>query len=181
MVRIGIITTILIHDLGKYMTNLDIFNYVEKLLLDYIENNNLKREEIILISNGYPWIEHIPVSLYLKNENTTNSFNNIELYMPTGINNKEEQFLNTHEGRVLNNLHNKYKSLSNINSLENLTNITKYKKPSKKIIIKRGYKQANTLMVRNCDYVLVFGLTDEPQEELWNKILCKKEYYKLSF
>jgi hypothetical protein len=181
MIRIGIITTILIHDLWKYISNIEIINYVEKILLEYIENNNLKYEEITLISNGYPWIEHIPVNLYLKNENTPNSFGNIELYMPTGINSKEEQFLNTHEGRVLNSLHNKYKSITNIDSLENLTKITKYTKPQKKIIIKRGYKQANTLMVRNCDYVLVFGLTETPQEELWNKILCKKAYYKLSF
>ena len=36
------------------------------------------------------------------------------------------------------------------------------------------------MMVRNCDHVLVFGLTDAPESELWDKILCNKEYYKIS-
>ena len=99
--------------------------------------------------------------------------------MPTKINHKTQNFLNTHEGRSLNELHNKYKEISSIDSLNNLSRIVQAQKTNKKSIIKRGFKQANTLMVHNCNYVLVFGLSDFPDVEIWNKILCEKEYYTL--
>lgn len=175
MVKIGIITPISIHDLTKHLNNIAVFEYVEQVYKDFIEKNNFKKSDITLVSNGYPWINHIPVSIFLKDE----EYAGIELCMPTEINSKEKQFLNTHEGRVLNELHKKYKDISNIDSLDNLSRIVQARKPNKKQIIKRGYKQANTLMVRNCDYVLVFGFSDIPEGELWNKILCNKEYFML--
>ena len=189
MVKIGIITTIPYAQLSKYFNNLKILEYVEKVYNDFINEYNFKKSDIILISNGYPWIDHIPVNLFLTNEEQNKSINDkdineqyegIELCMPTEINHKTQQFLNTHEGRSLNELHNKYKEMSAIDSLNNLSRIVQAKKSNKKSIIKRGFKQANTLMVRNCDYVLVFGLSEVPDSEIWNKILCKKEYYNIS-
>ena len=185
MVKIGIMTTIPYVQLLKNFDNSKILEYVESVYNDFIKKHNFKKSEIILISNGYPWIDHIPVVLFLTNENNENNndkddmYSGIELCMPTEINHKTQNFLNTHEGRSLNELHNKYKEISTIDSLNNLSRIVQAKKTNKKSIIKRGFKQANTSMVRNCDYVLAFGLEEAPNCEIWNKILCGKEYYTI--
>jgi hypothetical protein len=179
MVKIGIITPILIHDLHKYINNIKILEDVEQIYNDFIEENHFKKSDIILVSNGYPWINHIPVSIFLKSDELE-GYAGIELCMPTEINPKEHKFLNTHEGRVLNDLFLKYKDISGLDGLDNLARIVQARKPNKKQIIKRGYKQANTMMVRNCDYVLFFGLSETPTDELWDKILCKKAYFDIS-
>jgi hypothetical protein len=194
MVKIGITTTFSYSELSKSFHKPDVLKYVENIFNEFINKNNFKKSDIILVSNGYPWIDHIPVTLFLLNENSINTANNtfenstdtkieeykgIELCMPTEVNSKTCQFLNTHEGRSLNEMHNKYKEISSIDSLNNLSKIVKIKKSNVKSLIKRGFKQANTMMVRNCDYVLVFGLETVPEGELWNKILCKKEYFSL--
>jgi hypothetical protein len=189
MVKIGILTTIKYAELSKRFDNSKVLEYVETVYNEYIKTHDLKKSDIILVSNGYPWIDHVPVSLFLKNEDNTNDVNNnepidkyagIELCMPTEINHKTQTFLNTHEGRSLNTSHNKYKEISSIDSLNNLSRIVQAKKSNKKSIIKRGFTQANTLMVRNCDLVLVFGSEEIPSGELWNKILCEKEYYAIT-
>lgn len=195
MVKIGIITTIPYFQLSKNFDNSKIIEYVETVFNDFTNKYNFKKSDIILVSNGYPWIDHVLVNLFLlnedKNKNKSEDINNnnnnnsndeyvgIELCMPTEINHKTQNFLNTHEGRSLNELHNKYKEISGIDSLNNLSRIVQAKKSNKKSIIKRGFKQANTVMVRNCDYVLVFGLSEIPDSEIWNKILCEKEYYTI--
>lgn len=194
MVKIGIITTISYDQLSKNFDNSKILEYVESVFNDFTNKHNFKKSDIILISNGYPWIDHVPVSLFLSSEdknknknknedvnnnNTVDEYVGIELCMPTEINHKTQNFLNTHEGRSLNNLHNKYKEISGVDSLNNLSRIVQAKKSNKKSIIKRGFKQANTVMVRNCDYVLVFGLPEMADSEIWNKILCEKEYYSI--
>lgn len=175
MVKIGIITPILIHDLTKHLNNTSILEYVEQTYNNFIEKNNFKKSDITLVSNGYPWINHIPVTLFLQ----TDDYAGIELCMPTEINPKERKFLNTHEGRVLNNLFGIWKGTTSIDGLDNLARIVKARKPNKKQIIKRGYKQANTMMVRNCDYVLYFDFGETPSGELWDKILCNKEYFSI--
>lgn len=179
MVKIGIITPILVHDLPKYMNNTKVLEYVEQVYNEFIENNGFKKSDITLVSNGYPWINHIPLSLFLKTD-IADAYAGIELCMPTEISPKERKFLNTHEGRVLNDLFSKYKEITDIDGLDNLARIVEARKPNKKQIVKRGYKQANTMMVRNCDYVLFFGFTEFPESELWDKILCNKEYYNIS-
>lgn len=179
MVKIGIITPILIHDLPKYMNNIKILTHVEQLYNDFIEKNAFNKSDIVLVSNGYPWINHVPVSIFL-NSNDSADYAGIELCMPTEINSKEHKFLNTHEGRVLNDLFLKYKDISGLDGLDNMARIIQARKPNKKQIVKRGYKQANTMMVRNCDHVLFFGLTENPEGELWNKILCNKVYFDIN-
>lgn len=178
MVKIGITTTIPYFELDKKFDNLKVLEYAKTVYDNFVKNNNFKNSDIILITNGYPWIDHLPVTLFLSNEiNKENEYMGIELCMPTDINRKTKLFLNTHEGRSLNNLHNKYKEIALIDSLDNLSKIVQEKKSNKKSIIKRGFKQAKTLMVRNCDYVIVFGLSDTPDSEIWEKILCNKEYH----
>jgi hypothetical protein len=185
MVKIGIITTIPYMDYEKKFDNIKILEYVEKTYNEYIEKLNFKKSDIVLVSNGYPWINHLPISIFLNNEENVEineKYSGIELCMPSDINNKTEQFVNTHEGRSLNNLHSKYKEKTLIDTLKDLSKISKEKEKqkNKKIKIKRGFKQANTFMVRNCDCILVFGILEKPEEyELWNKIMCNKQYYNI--
>jgi len=183
MVKIGIITPILIHDLKNYMNCMEVLEYVKKCYADFIEGRGFLKSDIVLVSNGHPWINHIPISLFLEEPD---NYMGIELCMATELNPKERKFLNTHEGRVFNNLYLQYKDISGIDGLDNIAQIVQTRKPNRKQIIKRGYKQANTMMVRNCDYVLFFGLT-EPLEssgskevELWNKILCNKIFFSIT-
>ena len=186
MVKIGIIGLVPYTEITKYFTNVKVLEYVENIYNEFIEKHNFKRSDIILVSNGYPWISHVPVSLFLANGEdikegrSEDEYAGIELCMPTEVSPKTKLFLNTHEGRTLNETHTKYKEASLIDSLDNLARIVQAQKSNKKSIIKRGFKQANTLMVRNCDHVLVFGLDVAPCGELWDKILCAKEYYNIS-
>ncbi len=185
MVKIGIIGLVPYSEITKYFANVNVLEFVEDIYNKFIEKHNFKKSDIILVSNGYPWISHIPVSLFLANdENIKNGsledeYAGIELCMPTEHSAKTKLFLNTHEGRNLSEIHKKYKEVSKIDSLDELSRIVQAQKSNKKSIIKRGFKQANTMMVRNCDYVLVFGLCETPEGEIWDKILCGREYYDI--
>ena len=137
MVKIGIITPILIHDLSKYMNNTIVLKYVEQIFNAFIKKTGFKNSDIILVSNGYPWINHILVNQFLQTD-ISDEYAGIELYMPNEISPKERKFLNTHEGRVLNDLFLKYKNISGIDGLDNLTRIVEARKPNKKQIVKRG-------------------------------------------
>lgn len=192
MVKIGIVALIPYGEITKYFANVKILEYVENTYNSFIEGHKFKKSDIILVSNGYPWINHVPVTLFLvnsekikdvsleKEDKELDEYAGIELCMPTEVNSKTKSFLNTHEGRTLNLTHGKYKEVSEIDSLDNLARIVQAQKSNKKSIIKRGFKQANTMMVRNCDHILVFGLTAEPEGEFWDKILCEKEYYDIT-
>jgi len=180
MVKIGIISTIPHTQISKYFTNKNVLEYIKQKFVEYKDKKNFKNSDITLVSNGYPWINHIPITLFLEELNTPNQYAHIEICVPTNINPKTMNFLNTHEGRALNELHKKYKENTSIDTLGEICSIFQ-NKTSNKIHVKRGFKQANTMMVRNCDHVLVFGFDDEPQTELWGKILCEKIYYKIVF
>ena len=178
MIKIGIVCLIPNTQIFNYFFDNTLIEKVKGIYEDFLIKNNFDKQNITLVGNGHPWINHLPVQLYLDSEEKV--YAGIELYMCTGINIKSKIFMNTHEGRTLNIVHEKCKNINNLDSLEQLTLITKEKFPNKKIQIKRGFKQANTLMVRNCSHVLVFGLEAEPTNELWNKILCDKEYFCLA-
>lgn len=182
MVKIGIICTIPNHLIEKYLNNKEIKQKAKTIYEDFIKNKNFNKSDIILVGNGHPWISHLPIEMYMSETNNQDSekYSGLELYMCTGINIKSKIFMNTHEGRTLNIIHEKYKLFSNVDSLEQLTFISKEKITNKKIVIKRGFKQANTLMVRNCDYVLVFGLDENTDSEFLNKIHCNKQYFVLN-
>ena len=187
MKKIGIITNIKFSELSKNFHKTDIIKFVNNVYNNFITQGKLLKSEIILISTGNPWIEHVPISLFLLNEQNKDELDNkyagLELCVPTCINYKTKKFLNTHEGRKLNEIHENYKLISNIDTLEELSkNIqpNKSNKTNKKTFIKRGFKQAKTMMINNCDIILVFGFDNLPDTELWNKITCDKYYYSMS-
>src|ERR1700733_10146311 len=124
-------------------------------VLDYIENT-LKKEtfEIILVSGGSPWIDHVA----------------IQLYLPSKFDVKKNHYVNTHEGRKLNELHNIFSKKIDINSLFELT---------------RAILQTKNIIAKNCDHLLVFTFEDKYPTKgdiahTWKKVLHQyKKHYTL--
>uniref|UniRef100_A0A6C0LTY4 Uncharacterized protein n=1 Tax=viral metagenome TaxID=1070528 RepID=A0A6C0LTY4_9ZZZZ len=147
-------------------------------VLDYIENT-LKKEtfEIILVSGGSPWIDHVAIQLFL-----TDKFAGLQLYLPSKFDVKKNHYVNTHEGRKLNELHNIFSKKIDINSLFELTRAILQ---TKNIEIKRGFLQRNNLIAKNCDHLLVFTFEDKYPTKgdiahTWKKVLHQyKKHYTL--
>ena len=181
MIKIGIVGITGIHPLDNKRLSLEHFNFVINTFEEYINKNNIIKSDIILVSNGMTWINHIIVHLYL-----LGGYGGIELYIPTTFDFKFKHYENTHEGRTLNRLHNEFKEKTNIDGLEDLSRIFRSQSDKKiKQNVKRGYKQCNTLMITNCDHVLMFSYDDfnniaSDLNHTWNKIKCIKEYVKIN-
>ena len=147
-------------------------------VLDYIENTLKKNTfEIILVSGGSAWIDHIAIQLFL-----TDKFAGLQLYLPTKFDVIKEHYVNTHEGRKLNELHNIFSKKIEIDSLSELT---KAILKTKNIEIKRGFLQRNNLIAKNCDYLIAFTFEDKcptkgDSAHTWEKISHQyKKHYTL--
>ena len=116
----------------------------------YIENVlHRKPSDIILVSGGSAWADHIAVLLYLKGE-----FSGIELYLPSRFDPKQKKYINTHEGRTLNQLHTECQEKTGLNVFEDLTKTVSRK--AVKVTIKRRFLARNTLIAKNCDHLIAF-------------------------
>jgi hypothetical protein len=120
----------------------------------FIQLMNLDPKKIMLMSNGSAWADHVAVQLYL-----TWEFYGIELYLPSKFDIKQRKYINTHEGRKLNELHSYYNQVTGVNPFDELLRAI-HGKDRARVTIKRGYKQRNTLMAGNCDYLIAFTFSD---------------------
>jgi hypothetical protein len=130
------------------------FEFAKKAVLSYIINDlKLRPFDIILVSGGSSWMDHVAVSLYLDG-----GFGGLRLYLPSKFDFKQKKYVNTHEGRTLNQLHAEFNTkMGSINSFEDLTKIaSRGYKHNILIEIKRGFLQRNTLIAQNCDHLLAF-------------------------
>ncbi len=186
MQRLGIIGTagrdyiqlgILTADHMHFMAD-KIYEYVEKVM-------NTTTENVILVSGGSAWADHVAVQLYL-----TKKFAGLELYLPSEFDHKKKKFKNTHEGRTLNNLHEQCQVKTQMPVLDELARVVSSSKASAnskvKIIIKRGFKQRNTLISQNNDHLVAFtfSTSDEPNSggtaDTWLKTKHdNKKHYSL--
>lgn len=143
---------------------------------EYIDNIlGIPDSDIILVSGGSAWMDHVAVQLYL-----TGKFRGLELYLPSKFDHKQKQFVNTHEGRTLNTLHGECAEKTNTDVLLELTRVVESavsvgKKSPIKLIIKRGFKPRNTLIAKNCDHLIGFTFeSDEPTiggtAHTWSKV-----------
>lgn len=125
-------------------------------------------EQIILVSGGSAWADHIAVQLYLGKE-----FAGIELYLPSRFDAKHQRYINTHEGRKLNALHKQCQEKTDYPVFQELASTVSSKKC--KVTIQRGFLPRNTLVARNCDYLIAFTFskTDTPENggtlDTWSK------------
>ncbi|MEM3062204.1 MAG: hypothetical protein QW303_01470 [Nitrososphaerota archaeon] len=135
----------------------------------YIENTlKLSPEKVILVGGGSAWADHIVVRIFLQK-----NFAGLELYLPCAYNLHKNRFTNTHEGRILNMLHTWCLIKTGYDVFGELTRAHSNK--STKVTIKRGFKQRNTLIARNCDYLITFTFDEKiPSRkwasDVWNKV-----------
>lgn len=130
------------------------FEFATESVISYIRDVlGLDPFDIILVSGGSAWMDHVAINLYLGG-----GFGGLNLYLPSKFDPKQKKFVNTHEGRTLNQLHEQFTNKMNlINSFDDLTKITsRGPKHNIKIQIKRGFLQRNTLIAQNCDHLLAF-------------------------
>ena len=101
---------------------------------DYIKNVlQLDPANIILVSGGSAWADHIAVQLYL-----TMEFAGLELYLPSVFDVKHKRYVNTHEGRALNTYHAECAEKTNIDCFTDLQRAI-HGKNKAKVTVKRGF------------------------------------------
>jgi len=135
----------------------------------YIENVlETEPKNIILVSGGSAWADHVAVQLYL-----TWEFAGLELYLPSKFDIKQKKYVNTHEGRTLNALHQECKDKTGVDVLDELMRAINGKDRAK-VTIQRGFLQRNTLIAKNSDHLIAFTFSpDTPTEggtfDTWKK------------
>ena len=120
---------------------------------------NVETKDIILVSGGSAWADHVAVQLFREGE-----FGGLELYLPSEFNIKSHIYKNTHEGRTLNKLHEHCQNKTGLPIFEELTSVNSRKK-GVKITIQRGFKPRNTLVARGCDHLIAFTFCKEISEQ----------------
>jgi len=144
--------------------------WIAIMVKNYITNTLSKTtDQIILVSGGDAWVEHVAVQLYREG-----GFGGLNLYLPSEFNTKLHQYKNTHEGRSLNKLHAYCQEKTGAPIFEELTSVNS-KKTGVRITIQRGWKPRNTLIARGCDHLLAFTLGKgdpnlDPAKDIWSKI-----------
>lgn len=169
MIRLAIIGTA-----GRKSTEL---GKLTKEHMDWIADNvkvyikevlNTSYDNIILVSGGSAWVDHVAVQLFL-----TKEFAGLELYLPSRYDAKHQRYINTHEGRTLNALHKQCQEKTNNPIFQQLASAVTSKKCT--ITIQRGFLPRNTLIAKNNDHLIAFTFSQAktPLEggtlDTWNK------------
>ena len=135
---------------------------------------------VILVSGGSAWADHVAVNLYL-----TGEYAGLNLYFPSEFNHKTKTFKNTHEGRKLNELHEICTATTGYDTLHEIFLAT-YGKDKARVVVKRGFHPRNTLIAKGCDKLIAFTFNDstEPKEggtlDTWKKFTGDKFHLDLS-
>ncbi|AYV85759.1 MAG: hypothetical protein Satyrvirus37_4 [Satyrvirus sp.] len=133
-------------------------------------------KNIILVSGGSAWADHVAVQLFL-----TKKFANLELYLPTTFDVDKKKFITTSsEGRTLNFLHNQcYKKIE----IDVLDELAKAIKRGAQVCIYDGFLSRNTMIAKNVDYLVAFTFENDcPKSggtyDTWKKV---KHNNKINF
>lgn len=131
------------------------FEFAAACVVEYV-HVVLKLEpiNIILVSGGSAWMDHVAVYLYL-----SGNFGGLHLYLPAEYDSRLMCFVGTHEGKTLNGLHKEFNNKMGTNSFDDLTKIKVQSgnfDRNIKVEIKRGFMQRNSLIAENCDHLLAF-------------------------
>ena len=160
-------------DLEKY--SIDHFTFMTETINSYIKNTiQTELSNIILVSNGSAWADHVAVQLYL-----TRQYGGLELYLASKFDLKHSRYVNTHEGRSLNKLHQQCQEKTQINVLGELAKV-QYR-PNVKITVKRGFVARNTLVAHNCDHIITFTFSETVLDNIivhtLNKVKHNNKYH----
>lgn len=150
MIRLAIIGTAGRKPNQYQILSLDHMKWIADTVKCYIEFVLEKStNEIILVSGGSAWVDHVAIQLYLEEK-----FAGLELYLPANFDTKNKKYESTHEGLILNKLHNDCALKTNVDVFKELCEVVA--DPDVKIIIKKGFFQRNTLISQNNDHLIAF-------------------------
>jgi len=138
---------------NKYEYNILSVKHLEYMVTkveDFIKNTlNTTNNNIILVSGGSAWSDHVAVQLYLSSD-----FGGLELYLPARFDLNLNKFENTNEGNRLNSLHEQFEKKTKCSIFNELyLSITD---PNIKVVIEKGFLQRNTMIAKNNDYLIAF-------------------------
>lgn len=160
MFRLAILGTSGRDRMEQLNLSMDHMDYMGELVHKYIyEVLKTTCDKIILCSGGSAWAEHVAIRLY-----SSKKFGGLELYLATEFNKKRKKYKNTHEGRLMNMLHEKYREITGIDSLDELCSVIS--SPKVKIMVKRGFKQRNSLITQNSDHLIVHLFSKDTDSEI---------------
>jgi hypothetical protein len=176
MIKLAVIGTSGRYDLdSKKLSHKHIIWMMDNIKIYIEEVLNTTCNNVILVSGGSAWADHVAICLY--NEN---NFNGLELYLPTDFNLETKKYCNTHCGCILNDLHAKFTQKTNMNSLKQIANI--HKNPNVKINILKGFFSRNTAIAKSCDHLVAFTFhTKNPTKggtaDTWKKFKSQNKLH----
>ena len=133
------------------------YSMVEKCK-DIIQNHfGLNPKNIVLVSGGAAWADHVVVDLFLSQYVTS-----ALLYLPCKWDSEKKQYQNCKTGTTANHWHKKFSAITNKNSLEEIDDAIK--KGLKMNIEHHGFLARNTLVAKS-EYMIAFSWsgTNEPE------------------
>ena len=173
MVRISIIGTCGRSN-QELLTQQLFFDMIVKVI-DIIDNEfKLDTSEVILVSGGAAWSDHIAVKLF--NEG---AYPNLELNFPTYF--RDGKFINNNTGNTSNMYHKVFSGVCDINSLEEISEAISN---NCSIRVGKGFLDRNNY-VADCDYMIAFTFNngDIPAKggtlDTWNKCKSVKKHVNL--
>lgn len=170
MTRIAIIGFSGRNPSDQQMLKSEHFSYMCDTILVYITAElGLNTDDIILVSGGSSWCDHIAVRLAMEND-----FKGLELYLPCDVDSLTGSFIKSREACILNDLHARFNKVTGIDSPADFMNVLLNR--NTKIVVEKGFLNRNKLIANNCDYLIAFTTdsqfpTSGGTRDTWNK--CK--------
>ena len=154
MIRLGIIGTA-----GRKPNEL---NSLTKNHMEWMKDNvrcyiedilKTTTEQIILVSGGSAWVDHVAVQLFLEED-----FGGLELYLPIEFDKQNIKFIYSHEGNILNFLHNQCQIKTGFPIFQEL--LTAMSDEQCKVIVKKSFLARNTLVANNNNNIIAFTFSN---------------------
>lgn len=157
---------------------------------DYITTQLLLKEsDICLISGGAAWADHVAVTMYLE----TYKDSTLHLYLPAQFDLNEVRFKETkgttimenkyESGRIANYYHNLFSESAGLKSLRDIARAIEY---GADITIDKGFKERNTLIANDVDFLIAFTFGDGPEPkdgggtyDTWQKCSAPKIHFPI--
>lgn len=154
----------------------DMFQKMKQIVLQILERLRLPLEEIVLVSGGSPFMDHVAVSLFLDHPK---QFQGLQLFLPCNyrIANEKLVFLNNRAqfyncGKILRSSHAKFQRQCHISSCQDLAKALALGATTR--VHLDGFYARNAQLAMQCEY-LVVGTFDSrlPKNKGLLKTWCK--------
>lgn len=140
----------------KYVAG-DLFDRMKKECINQIDDWKLQKEEIVLVSGGCSFADHVAVALYLEG-----GWKGLELYLPCDFDCFSSKFKDSGDnkwynnpGKTLNSYHAKFSKMVCINSLDQLSTCIE---KGATVTVSKGFHARNTHVAKS-EYMIAITLT----------------------